>query len=285
VPCAIPEVLGRVEVGHEIVFDDGKIRGVTRAVRPGEVAVEITHAAPGGTKLRERKGMNFPDTQVGLFGLTDQDLENLPFVVEHADVVNVSFVNHPDDVEDLLDELDAAGGQRLGLVLKIETLMGVRQLPGILLAAMEWPTVGVMIARGDLAAEVGWNRLARAQEEILWLCEAAHFPVVWATEVLNQLAKKGIPTRGEISDVVMAERAECIMLNKGPHIITAIRTLDTVLTSMEEYQIKKTALLPPLPLEPPDPTEVGRSVGERLGRWGGQAPPERLGDRGAGSLS
>jgi pyruvate kinase len=273
VPCALPSVLERIRIGHEVVLDDGKFRGVARSVGAEEVEVEITQAPPGGAKLRARKGINLPDTHVGIFGLTEKDREDLPFVVEHADVVNVSFVNHPDDVEDLLDELDALGGQRLGLVLKIESLMGVRTLPGILLAAMEWPNVGVMIARGDLAAEVGWTRLAAAQEEILWLCEAAHFPVIWATEVLNQLAKKGIPTRGEISDVVMAERAECVMLNKGPHITTAIRTLDTILRSMEEYQMKKTTLLPELPLQPPDPSEVGRAIGDRLGRWAGEPPP------------
>ncbi len=267
VPCAVPEVLDAVRVGHELVFDDGKIRGVVREVGAGEVRVEITHAQPGGTNLRAFKGINLPDSQPGLFGLTEKDAEDLPFVVEHADGVNVSFINHPDDVEDLLDALESAGGHRLRLVLKIETMMGVRHLPGILLAAMEWPAVGVMIARGDLAAEVGWERLAAAQEEILWLCEAAHLPVVWATEVLNQLAKKGIPTRGEISDVVMAERAECVMLNKGPHITTAIRTLDNILSSMQAYQEKKTALLPTLTLEMPDPEEVGRAVGTRRGRW------------------
>lgn len=270
VPCAIPEVLDRVDVGHELVLDDGKFRGVITVVRSDEIVVEITHAAPGGAKLRALKGINLPDSEIGLFGLTEKDRGDLGFVVEHADGVNVSFVNHPDDVEDLLDELEAVGGHELGLVLKIETLMGVRHLPGILLAAMEWPAVGVMIARGDLAAEVGWTRLARAQEEILWLCEAAHFPVVWATEVLNQLAKKGIPTRGEISDVVMAKRAECVMLNKGPHITTTIRTLDSILSSMQAYQTKKTALLPALLLEPPDPDEVGRGIGVRQGRWAGQ---------------
>lgn len=267
VPCAVPEVLDAVRVGHELVFDDGKIRGVVREVGAGEVRVEITHAQPGGTNLRAFKGINLPDSQPGLFGLTEKDAEDLPFVVEHADGVNVSFINHPDDVEDLLDALESAGGHRLRLVLKIETMMGVRHLPGILLAAMEWPAVGVMIARGDLAAEVGWERLAAAQEEILWLCEAAHLPVVWATEVLNQLAKKGIPTRGEISDVVMAERAECVMLNKGPYITTAIRTLDNILSSVQAYQEKKTALLPTLTLEMPDPEEVGRAVGTRRGRW------------------
>jgi len=200
-------------------------------------------------------------------GLTEQDKVDLRFVAEHADAVNVSFVNHPDDVEDLLDELDAVGGRHLGLVLKIETRQGYQHLPAILLAAMEWPVVGVMIARGDLAVEVGWTSLARVQEEILWVCEAAHAPVVWATEVLDRLAKKGMPTRAEISDAVMAERAECVMLNKGPYIVEAIRTLESVLRSMQGLQRKKTALLPALTLEDPDPTEVGRAVGLRQGRW------------------
>ena len=65
------------------------------------------------------------------------------------------------------------------------------------------------------------------------------------------------------------------MLNKGPHITTAIGTLDTILRSMEEYQMKKTTLLPELPLQAPDPTEVGRAIGDRRGRWAGRrAPPD-----------
>jgi pyruvate kinase len=267
ISCGMPEVLDRVEVGHEVVLDDGKFRGRVRDAGPEGLVVDITHGAPGGSKLKPFKGINFPESNTGLFGLTEKDRRDLPFVVEHADGVNVSFVNHPDDVEDLIDELEAAGARDLGLVLKIETLLGVRNLPGILLAAMEWPNVGVMIARGDLAVEVGWTELARTQEEILWLCEAAHFPVIWATEVLARLAKKGTPSRGEISDVVMAERAECVMLNKGPHITTTIETLDAILASMQDYQSKKVSLLPALDLEMPDPEEVGRAIGDRQWRW------------------
>jgi pyruvate kinase len=131
---------------------------------------------------------------------------------------------------------------------------------------MEWPTVGVMIARGDLAVEAGWAHLAQVQEEILWVCEAAHVPVIWATQVLERLAKKGLPTRSEISDVVMAERAECVMLNKGPYITETIRTLDRILKSMQSYQQKKATLMPALTLAEPDPLEVGRTVGTREGR-------------------
>jgi pyruvate kinase len=267
VSCTLPECLDDARVGEPVVLDDGKARGVIRAVREGEIDVEITQARAEGTKLRANKGINFPETCLRVAGLTQQDKQDLRFVARHADAVNVSFVNHPDDVEDLLDELEAVGGEHLGLVLKIETRQGYQNLPAILLAAMEWPVVGVMIARGDLAVEVGWTSLARIQEEILWVCEAAHAPVVWATEVLDRLAKKGMPTRAEISDAVMAERAECVMLNKGPYIVEAIRTLESVLQSMQGVQRKKTPLLPALTLEDPDPTEVGRAVGLRQGRW------------------
>jgi pyruvate kinase len=268
VASIFPEVLDDVEVGETLLLDDGRIGTVVREKRADGIVVEVTRAKPEGTRLKGHKGFNLPDSHVRLTGLTEQDVEDLTFVAEHADVVNVSFVNEPDDVEDLCDCLDTLGADHLGVVLKIETKRGYKNLPGILLAALERPSVGVMIARGDLAVEAGWLNLARVQEEIMWLCEAAHVPVIWATQVLEQLAKKGQPTRAEISDVAMAERAECVMLNKGPFIIDAIRTLDTVLGSMEAMSRKKAPLLNPLELDDPDPTEVGRAVGTRVGRFG-----------------
>ena len=256
-------------MGEPLLLDDGKIHGVIEEVSEDHVVVEVTYAKSGGTRLKGDKGLNLPDSALSVSGLTPKDLEDLKFVAARADGVNVSFVNHPDDVEDLLDELEMAGGHSLGLILKIETREGFKNLPGILLAAMEWPQVGVMIARGDLAVEAGWAHLAQVQEEILWISEAAHVPVVWATQVLEQLAKKGMPTRSEISDVVMAERAECVMLNKGPYITRTIRMLDAILESMQKYQSKKSTLLPALTLEAPDPEEVGRTVGTRPSRLPG----------------
>ena len=103
-----------------------------------------------------------------------------------------------------------------------------------------------MIARGDLAVEAGWARLAELQEEILWFCEAAHVPVIWATQVLEGTAKKGQPSRAEVSDAALSQRADCVMLNKGPHIVAAIRMLDSILRRMQGHQYKKTARLGPL---------------------------------------
>ena len=102
-------------------------------------------------------------------------------------MVAVSFLRHESDVDDVRTYLRRVNAEHLGLVLKIETTAAFARLPEILLHAMRSPLVGVMIARGDLAVEAGYERLAEVQEEILWLCEAAHLPVIWATEVLDQL--------------------------------------------------------------------------------------------------
>lgn len=108
---------------------------------------------------------------------------------------------------------------------------------------MRSPAAGIMIARGDLAIECGWERMAEVQEEILWICEAAHMPVIWATQVLENLAKNGLPSRAEITDAAMGERAECVMLNKGPYIVDAVRVLDDILQRMENHQSKKRSML------------------------------------------
>jgi pyruvate kinase len=127
--------------------------------------------------------------------------------------------------------------------LKIENVAAFEHLPELLLTAMRSSRVGVMIARGDLAVEVGFERLAEVQEEIMWACEAAHVPVIWATQVLDTLARTGQPSRAEVTDAAMGERAECVMLNKGPHIAEAISALDSILSRVQDHQDKKRSLL------------------------------------------
>ncbi|WP_243028719.1 pyruvate kinase [Thermus albus] len=75
---------------------------------------------------------------------------------------------------------------------------------------------------------------------VLWLAEAASIPVIWATQVLDRLVKKGTPSRAEVSDAVLASRAECVMLNKGAFLEEAIRMLREVLSRIREHQYKKT---------------------------------------------
>jgi pyruvate kinase len=241
--CTLPEVFDDVRRGEAIWFDDGKIGGVVESIEPGRVMVRINLVRQGGAKLRSDKGINLPDSALRLSALTDTDLEHLQFVVRHADIVSLSFANSVADVDLLLQNLRRLGGEKLGVILKIETRRGFENLPGMLLASLRFGSCGVMIARGDLAVECGFERLAEVQEEILWLCEAAHVPVIWATQVLESLAKEGFPSRAEITDAAMSERAECVMLNKGPHVSQAVGVLDDILQRMQKHVTKKRSML------------------------------------------
>jgi pyruvate kinase len=237
--CSIPEVFDFISAGESIWFDDGKIGGIIEAVQSEQALVRITQTRLRGEKLRAEKGINFPDSNLRLPALTAEDLDNLPFVAQHADVVELSFANCSADLKSLQENMAGLGGPQPAIVLKIETRRGFENLPDMLLTAMASPCCGVMIARGDLAVECGFERLAEVQEEILWICEAAHVPVIWATQVLETLAKEGIPSRAEITDAAMADRAECVMLNKGPHVLDAVAALDDILRRMQAHQAKK----------------------------------------------
>ena len=239
----LPEFFDYVRPGHRIWLDDGKFSAVVRKVEPDEATVEIQQAPPGGAKLGAEKGVNAPETDLRIPALTDEDLQHLPFIVNHADLLGYSFVRTEEDVRLLQTKLAELGAEHLGIVLKVETRRGFENLPRLLLAAMRSRNVGVMIARGDLAVECGYQRLAEAQEEILWISEAAHLPVIWATQVLESLAKTGMPSRSEITDAAMGERAECVMLNKGPYMVDAVTTLDDILRRMQAHQEKKRSML------------------------------------------
>jgi pyruvate kinase len=243
IACTTPEVLRSVHRDESIWFDDGRIGGVVRSANANRLIIEVIHAPSPGAWLGADKGINLPQTRLDLPPIPPRDLENLQFVVRYADLVGYSFIHTASDVDRLRAELAHLGRPRMGIVLKVETARAFEELPGILLAALRQPPVAVMIARGDLAVEVGYERLAEVQEEILWLCEAAHIPAIWATQVLEGLTKSGLPSRAEVTDAAMGERAECVMLNKGPHIVEAVSALEGILRRMQSHQAKKTAML------------------------------------------
>jgi pyruvate kinase len=240
--CTLPAALALARPGHRVWFDDGKIGGVVAGTRPGEVDVEITASASGGSNLRAARGINLPDTDLDLPAFGPEDDAVIRFVASHGDLVGLSFAQRTSDIAELQRRLGELGAD-VGIVLKIETAGGFQRLPELLLAGMASERVGVMVARGDLAVECGFERLAEVQDEILWLCDAGHVPVVWATQVLDQMARTGLPSRAEVSDAVMAARSECVMLNKGPHIAEAVEALDDILRRVETHQHKKVPLL------------------------------------------
>jgi pyruvate kinase len=240
--CTLPSVFGRVRPGERVWLDDGRLGGVVEEAAADALTVRLDLIPPGGAHLGADKGINLPDSRLELRGLTDKDREDLGAVAELADLVGLSFVNAPEDVAELQDEL-ARRGSRAGIVLKVETQAGFDRLPHLLLRAMRSHPVGVMIARGDLAVECGFERLAEVQEEILCVCEAAQVPVVWATQVLESMARTGRPSRAEVTDAAMSMRAECVMLNKGPFILDTVSALADVIRRMQTHQNKRTPKL------------------------------------------
>jgi len=243
ISCRQPDVFDYVVAGCRVSLNDGKISGVVESVNEDQLEIVVTKAKPTGSRLRADRGINFPDSDIRLPGLTSTDRENLAFAVRHADAISLSFVRRPADIVALQEAMQELGDKPCGLFIKIETKKGFKNIPRLLLTAMRRYPAAVMIARGDLAVEAGWARLAELQEEILWICEAAQVPVVWATQVLERTAKRGQPSRAEISDAALSQRADCVMLNKGPHIIAAIRMLDNILRRMQGHQYKKTPRL------------------------------------------
>ncbi|MGO9648869.1 MAG: pyruvate kinase [Terriglobales bacterium] len=256
ISVSLPQMLDHAKADEPVWFDDGKIGGVFRSVTSDSATVEITQARPEGENLGAEKGINLPETRIDIPALTADDQEALKFIVEHADLVGYSFVRTESDVRQLIEFMEELGGQHLGLILKIETRKGFDNLPKLILAAMRTRSIGIMIARGDLAVECGYQRLAEVQEEILWICEAAHVPVIWATQVLESLAKKGVPSRSEITDAAMGERAECVMLNKGPYAVASVSVLADILKRMQAHQEKKRSMLRQLGLAASFPTSA-----------------------------
>ena len=243
--CTIPEILDQVKEGDTVWIDDGQLGTRVESVREDGVVLEVIQARPKkGEKLKNDKGMNFPDTEVYFDSLTEKDLQDLDFIAAHTDIVGYSFVQEASDIKRLQQELKERNpGHEIGLIAKIETQAAIKNLPELIVQAAGRQPFGVMIARGDLAVQIGYQRLAEMQEEIMWMCEAAHIPVIWATQVLENLAKTGIPSRSEVTDAAMAQRSECVMLNKGPFIEQAVTILDDVLLRMQAHQMKKTPQL------------------------------------------
>lgn len=243
VSCTLPAALEHLDVGHRVLIDDGKLHCVVvRKKKGGDFLLSVQRMQKETVKLHAEKGINLPDTVTSVPSLTEDDLRALPSVVEHADAVGLSFVRTPDDVHALHTALTRAGRPDLGVVLKIETRAGFENLPRLLLAGLRRPQLAIMIARGDLAVEIGFERLAEVQEEILWLCEASHVPVVWATQVLDTMARTGVPSRAEVTDAAASVAAECVMLNKGPFVDEAVAVLSDILRRMEQHHYKKRGL-------------------------------------------
>lgn len=241
-----PNIVSMLKKGERVYIDDGIIKGEVESIHKNKVGVRIVRVSSEKQMIKNDKGINFPDTKITVPSLTEFDKACLPFVCTHAHLVGYSFVRYPSDIEGLQQILKKYSSNPPFIIVKIETTEAVKNLPALLLKGMQQKAFGVMIARGDLAVEIGFERMGEIQEEILWICEAAHVPVVWATQVLESLNKSGMATRSEITDAAHAAMAECVMINKGSYTIKVIETLRDILHRIGGHHIKKRFTMRPL---------------------------------------
>lgn len=237
------QILKDVVVGDKLFIDDGKIGLEVVQKGENEILCRVRIAKANGTLIKEEKGINLPDTYIRTSALTQEDRENLQSVIDIADSVSISFCQTAKDVQEIQKLLAKYGREDIGIIAKIETKQAVLNMPQILTQLLKSQNSGVMIARGDLAIEVGFENLAQIQESLLDICDAAHIPVIWATQVLESKMKNNLPSRAEVTDAAMSSRAECVMLNKGPFAFDTISVLTSILHEMHKKFKKNKQLL------------------------------------------
>ncbi|MFZ4056499.1 MAG: pyruvate kinase [Ferruginibacter sp.] len=244
IACYETGVFLNLKAGERIIIDDGKFEGIV-IKKNDKTFLKITRISSKKPFIKKEKGINLPDTHIDLPALTKSDLKNIPFIAKYANLVGCSFLRNTNDLKHVRKIFNKFK-VKPKLILKIETPDAVINLPSLLLEAMKEESYGVMIARGDLAVEIGFERLSEIQDEILWICEAAHAPVIWATQVLESFSKSGIATRGEVTDAAHAAKAECVMLNKGDYIVDTIKLLKKILNKSGGHRQKKRYSMRPL---------------------------------------
>lgn len=222
-----------VSPGDNIFLADGTIHLEVESVSGGDVACRIVH---GGT-LSTGKGVNLPGVSISVPALTEKDLEDLAYGLElGVDLVALSFVTGPEDVEDLKERMRQAGSQAW-IVAKIEKREALEHLDGIIAAAD-----ALMIARGDLGVEIPVEDVPIVQKNIIRACRCACKPVITATQMLESMVREERPTRAEASDVANAiiDGTDAVMLSAetatGAHPAGVVSIMRRIASRAEEYR-------------------------------------------------
>lgn len=225
-----------VKPGDQILIDDGKIElKVLATDRDTEVDVEVVY----GGLVKPRKGINLPDSEVSAPSMTEKDIEDLKFGLEHdVDWIALSFARKADDIR-FIKNLIAEAGKTTRVVAKIETPDGLRNIDEIIAL-----TDAVMVARGDLGVEVKMEEVPMAQKMIIEKCNKAGKPVIVATQMMESMITAPRPTRAETSDVANAvlDGADAVMLSAetavGAYPAEVIRSMVGTILSVESRSPK-----------------------------------------------
>ncbi|MGX7108450.1 pyruvate kinase [Facklamia miroungae] len=242
----IPSIYSALKIGDPVLIDDGSI--VTEVIETaGTYAVlKVTRVKGNAKRLKAEKGLNFPETDFSIEIMSEKDKKDIAFACQYADVIGCSFIRTAQDIKEIQKQLQIELGEDatyMPIMAKIETVQAITNLAEIIFTAASYQPFALMIARGDLAVETGYIRLAEIQQQIMWIAEAADVPVVWGTEVFDKLIKTGVPSRAEVTDAAEGARSDCVMINKGDYAVEAVKMLDHIFRRMQGHLHKKTPQL------------------------------------------
>lgn len=233
IPSDFKELCKSCKPGAQILLDDGLIELKVLTVQDTQLQAEVIY----GGILKNRKGMNLPGGNLPVDSMTIKDKEDLAFGLKHGvDYVALSFVRYGKDIR-VLRELIEKAGSSAKIVAKIEMLEALDNLEEIVRLSDV-----VMVARGDLAVEIGQSRLPRAQKRIINLCNQLGKPVITATQMLDSMVENPRPTRAEITDIANAvlDGTDALMLSaesaSGKYPFKSIRTMHEIIVEVEKNE-------------------------------------------------
>jgi pyruvate kinase len=254
-PTTFRELSQDVEVGDVVLLADGLMELIVEEVEGSRVAMRVIH----GGELTSNKGINLPGTLLSIPSLTEKDLRDLEFALEHrVDYLALSFVRSAEDVKDLVSRIPPDGPL---VVVKVEKGMALENLGEILKVSS-----AAMVARGDLGVELPFEQVPLAQKRMIQLANQGSRPVITATQMLESMIENPRPTRAEASDVANAiiDGTDAVMLSAetatGKFPVQAVQAMDRIAQEIEDSHILETGPHYDIPI---DPDEEGKTPTER----------------------
>ncbi len=221
-----------IEIGTQILIDDGKIELEVIEIKGKDVVCKVTN----GGMLGNRKSINLPGTHVNLPSLKEKDIQDLKDgCMADFDFVAASFVRSAEDVKSIRKVLDENGGKNIQIISKIENQEGIDNLDEIIELSD-----GIMVARGDLGVEIPYYEVPIMQKKFIQKCNNAGKMVITATQMLDSMTENPNPTRAEISDVANAifDVTGAIMLSgesaMGKYPVKCVETMNEIATAVEQ---------------------------------------------------
>jgi pyruvate kinase len=229
------DVLKSLKIGDRVLLNDGKIELEVIDTRITNNESRITTRVVRGTEIWSRRGFNIPDTEIETSVLTEKDRADLEYVLtKNPDWVAISFVQRPEDVEEVRDFINARTSVSVKIISKIERPQALEKLEEIIKISD-----AIMFARGDLAVEVPFEKLPALQRQTIRMCRKMNKPVIVATQMLGSMVHSDFPLRAEISDVALTSylRADCVMTSEETTIsdnpANVVETMAKIVTNAD----------------------------------------------------